>query len=97
MAPCAGLCSKNGSTAAIHVQKRPLPPGKRVKLRINVPSLPSRRRLAQFGSLPRTALASFPGSGNTWTRYLIEGATGVFTGSIYLDKVLQSKGTGPLS
>ena len=38
------------------------------------------------------ALASFPGSGNTWARYVIEGATGVFTGSIYNDKGLKSKG-----
>ena len=30
-----------------------------------------------------TALASFPGSGNTWTRYLIHKLTGIFTGDIY--------------
>lgn len=28
---------------------------------------------------PAAILASFPGSGNTWIRYLIEGATGFFT------------------
>ena len=28
----------------------------------------------------RCALASYPGSGSTWLRYLIEGATGIFTG-----------------
>ena len=33
--------------------------------------------------LMRTALASFPGSGNTWTRYLIQKLTGIFTGGIY--------------
>ena len=49
-------------------------------------------RLAQFRSLPPMALASFPGSGNTWVRYLIEGATGVFTGSIYLDHGLAAQG-----
>ena len=27
------------------------------------------------------ALASFPASGNTWLRYMIEGMTGGFTGS----------------
>ena len=37
-------------------------------------------------------LASFPGSGSTWVRYLIEGATGVFTGSIYKDLQLQMTG-----
>ena len=30
----------------------------------------------------RCALASYPGSGSTWLRYLIEGATGIFTGWI---------------
>ena len=29
--------------------------------------------------LPTVSLASYPGSGNTWLRYLIEGATGFFT------------------
>ena len=29
------------------------------------------------------ALASFPGSGNTWLRYLLQQATGIITGSIY--------------
>ena len=32
---------------------------------------------------PRMALASFPGSGNTWLRYLLEGLTGIFTGDRY--------------
>ena len=38
-----------------------------------------------FSKVPliRTALASFPGSGNTWTRYLIQKLTGIFTGDIY--------------
>ena len=36
-------------------------------------------------SLQTRALVSFPGSGNTWTRYLLEAATGVFTGSVYND------------
>ena len=30
-----------------------------------------------------TMLLSFPGAGNTWTRLLIEGITGVLTGSVY--------------
>ncbi|KAK7086073.1 WSC domain-containing protein 1, partial [Halocaridina rubra] len=47
---------------------------------------------ARRRTLPRTALASFPGSGNTWLRYLIQGATGLFTGSIYNDRQLASKG-----
>ena len=41
---------------------------------------------------PPTALASFPGSGNTWMRHLIEGATGIFTGSRYKDLQIQMYG-----
>ena len=41
---------------------------------------------------PVVALASFPGSGNTWLRYLIQQATGFLTGSVYKDKVLLKKG-----
>jgi len=36
----------------------------------------------------RVALASFPRSGNTWLRYIVEEATGTQTGSIYQDRVM---------
>ncbi|XP_052129332.1 WSCD family member AAEL009094 [Frankliniella occidentalis] len=39
-----------------------------------------------------TALASFPGSGNTWLRYLLQQATGVHTGSVYKDFGLLKNG-----
>lgn len=35
-------------------------------------------------------LYSFPGAGNTWTRLLIEYATGIYTGSVYTDRLLIS-------
>ena len=38
---------------------------------------------AEEGSLPMMALVSFPRSGNSWLRQLIEAMTGVFTGSFY--------------
>jgi hypothetical protein len=41
---------------------------------------------------PITALASFPGSGNTWIRFLLEQTTGVFTGSNDCDMVLKRAG-----
>jgi hypothetical protein len=44
-------------------------------------------------SLPPVALASFPGSGNTWVRGLIEAASGIYTGSIYKDANLYLHGT----
>ena len=37
-------------------------------------------------------LASYPSSGNTWLRYLIEGITGYYTGSMYNDIMLRKKG-----
>ena len=49
-------------------------------------------RLSKKKSLPQTLLVSFPGSGNTWARYLIECATGIFTGSVYDDLALEEKG-----
>ncbi|XP_076039359.1 uncharacterized protein LOC143024440 [Oratosquilla oratoria] len=43
-----------------------------------------------FGfDIPRTVLLSYPRSGNTWTRYLIEAATGIYTGSVYYDRMLK--------
>jgi len=35
-------------------------------------------------------LLSFPGSGNTWARLLIEYSSGIYTGSIYTDHSLKS-------
>ena len=35
----------------------------------------------------RSALASFPGSGNSWTRHMIEQATGIYTGSAHQDRL----------
>ncbi|XP_071502455.1 WSCD family member AAEL009094-like [Diadema antillarum] len=43
-------------------------------------------------SRPMIALASVPGSGNTWVRYLLERASGVLTGSVYRDKHLLAGG-----
>ena len=41
---------------------------------------------------PKTALASQPGSGNTWARYLIQHVSGYATGAIYNDAVLKKSG-----
>ncbi|XP_064094485.1 uncharacterized protein LOC135206919 isoform X2 [Macrobrachium nipponense] len=47
---------------------------------------------ARRRTLPRTALASFPGSGNTWFRYLIQSTSGLFTDPLYNDRQLAKKG-----
>ncbi|CAK8690671.1 unnamed protein product [Clavelina lepadiformis] len=49
-------------------------------------------RLLPPGNYKKAVLATFPGSGNTWTRYLLERATGVYTGSVYGDRLLHEKG-----
>ena len=41
---------------------------------------------------PRVALASPPGSGNTWVRHLIQLVTGFYTGSAYFDEELKNGG-----
>ncbi|XP_045032431.1 WSCD family member CG9164 [Daphnia magna] len=40
-------------------------------------------QFAKNKSLPKWALTSFPGSGVTWTRQLIEGVTGIYTGTAH--------------
>ncbi|XP_042224727.1 WSC domain-containing protein 1-like [Homarus americanus] len=44
------------------------------------------------GGMARVWLVSFPCSGNTWTRYLLEAVTGIFTGSFYNDDFLYKSG-----
>ena len=43
-------------------------------------------------NIKKAGLISFPGSGNTWTRHLIEQASGIYTGSVYGDKRLYKSG-----
>ncbi|XP_069105018.1 sialate:O-sulfotransferase 2-like [Argopecten irradians] len=52
------------------------------------------RSLSFLPGKPRylTALFSFPGSGNTWTRHLIQELTGFYTGSVYNDASLAKNG-----
>nr|XP_039267939.1 WSC domain-containing protein 2-like [Styela clava] len=53
----------------------------------------AKRRFLRKGEMYRKiALATFPGSGNTWMRYLIESATGIYTGSKYGDRSLAAGG-----
>ncbi|XP_076815673.1 sialate:O-sulfotransferase 1-like isoform X1 [Clavelina lepadiformis] len=62
----------NTNTALVKVW-RTMSPDYRCATRIFLPP-----KTASFASL-----LSFPGSGNSWIRFLIESATGVFTGSFY--------------
>ena len=47
---------------------------------------------AKNESRPIVALSSFPGSGNTWVRHLLQQATGIYSGSVYNDKGLKRAG-----
>ncbi|CAB4055931.1 unnamed protein product [Lepeophtheirus salmonis] len=44
------------------------------------------------GCIAPKALVSYPGSGNTWLRYLLDTSVGIFTGSRYKDLEIQSSG-----
>ena len=41
---------------------------------------------------PLVGIVSFPGSGNTWVRYLLQQMTGILTGSVYEDGDLRRNG-----
>lgn len=49
-------------------------------------------KLGEEGQFPNVFLTSFPGSGNTWARTLVEDITGYYTGSVYVDKSLGREG-----
>ena len=49
-------------------------------------------KMGEPGQFQKVMLASFPGSGNTWTRYVIERATGFFTGAVANDSTLYNGG-----
>jgi len=50
------------------------------------------RFLPTNSPVKKCALVSYPGSGNTWIRHMIEQATGFYTGTVYGDKVLFNTG-----
>ncbi|XP_071095556.1 WSCD family member AAEL009094-like [Haliotis cracherodii] len=52
-----------------------------------IPSLSKR-------TLPVTALASFPGSGNTWMRHLLQELTGILTGSVFHEQLMKKEFPG---
>ncbi|XP_048240954.1 WSC domain-containing protein 2-like [Haliotis rufescens] len=60
--------------------------------RIQVPDLACPIPSLSNRTLPKTALASYPGSGNTWMRHLLQELTGIYTGAIYKNKKLMENG-----
>ncbi|CAK8671338.1 unnamed protein product [Clavelina lepadiformis] len=52
----------------------------------------SRIKILPPGNYVKIVLTSAPGSGNTWTRFLLESATGYYTGSTYKDGSLDELG-----
>ncbi|XP_012158267.1 WSCD family member GA21586 isoform X2 [Ceratitis capitata] len=59
---------------------------------IKVMPIDESKNNAEYQITGLTALASFPGSGNTWLRYLLQQATGILTGSVYKDYGLLKTG-----
>ena len=50
-----------------------------------LPSTQHCKTMSFKSSGPIVALGSFPGSGNSWVRQLLESSTGVYTGALYCD------------
>lgn len=53
-----------------------------------------KRRSFLNRTTPIVALVSFPGSGNSWVRHILEQSTGILTGSIYCDTTLKASFPG---
>ena len=49
------------------------------------PSFQHCKTMSFKNSGPTVALASYPGSGNSWVRQLLESSTGIYTGAVYCD------------
>lgn len=86
--------SSRGSTPSTtrrpRAARRPRPRGLHTRGRVT--SCRPMTYLAPHSGHPATALASFPGAGNTWVRLLVQQMTGVWTGSIYSDGDLRANG-----
>ncbi|XP_039267245.2 sialate:O-sulfotransferase 2-like [Styela clava] len=103
---CIKICGKAGFTVAVPAKKCVC--GYRQNVKTNskgqacVRGTPYRtlapdskcdnKTLLPAGTNPPIALASFPGSGNTWFRQMIETATGVYTGSVYDEELIFAHG-----
>ena len=78
----------------LHTTHRGLPPMSRKNGRF--PEVSWCKPLEYRADIPQrdsvVALASFPGSGNTWVRYLLQQTTGIITGSVYKEHTLLRNG-----
>ncbi|XP_078486714.1 sialate:O-sulfotransferase 1-like [Ciona intestinalis] len=63
-----------------------------IRTNVQNPICAEKRFLHSQSNTNITGLISFPGSGNTWIRHLLEQATGLYTGSIYSDEHIYRKG-----
>ena len=99
--------STTTTTTTTTTKTTPKPTTKRTtttKAPQNVPKIPPKNpfsqpcqtKLAPKNTFQIIPLLSFPGSGNTWSRYLIEQSTGYYTGSVYRDKRLSSTMKGEM-
>ena len=67
--------------------------GKQLNSSLNMSSTSHHCKNMSFKSSgPSIALASYPGSGNSWVRQLLESATGIYTGAEYCDPAYVAAG-----
>ena len=66
---------------------------KRPNSLVHIPSSFQHCKNMSFKSLgPTIALVSYPGSGNSWVRQLLESATGIYTGAVFCDTAYVAAG-----
>ena len=56
------------------------------------PSYQHCKKMSFKKSGPTVTLVSYPGSGNSWVRQLLESATGIYTGAVYCDPAYVNAG-----
>ena len=90
----SNVAQKQFVTCTIYVLSRRLQlQGQQLYSSIQLP--PSRQHCKNMSfktSGPTVALVSYPGSGNSWVRQLLESSTGVYTGAQYCDPSYVTKG-----
>ena len=57
-----------------------------------IPSHQHCKNMSFKNSGPLVTLSSFPGSGNSWVRQLLESATGIYTGALWCDQAYVNNG-----
>ena len=82
----SNLTSQRSRVRFLSCEGKPLLKLKQPNSSVYIPSSFQHCKNMSFKSSgPSVILGSFPGSGNSWVRQLLESATGIYTGAVYCD------------